>query len=314
MRNRSGFLAGIMRKHGSASVTAAPLPSVPRVQLGAAPGRAGADKGREETETQGALAAPTVAVVVGGKVVSETEPPQPTPAAAETGGMSSGQDSGAGNGLCTQEPEVEERQTVDDSAKEASVDKVPTGGERNAPVKGEGSEESQDEEKGGVMLEAEGEEDVGIRGTINIQDNKNAELGDEEDDGHGSKMNKDDAGERKEDEAQEHDHPENDADDDNSDGGDQVTEEQLSRRAQKRREEEEVRKLLEEEGDVDDADIADGDGGAADGVVVSELDRLTGKPRDDDVLLFAVPVCGPYMSMRDYRYKVRASSMTCTSD
>ncbi|CAN0452540.1 unnamed protein product, partial [Scytosiphon promiscuus] len=37
----------------------------------------------------------------------------------------------------------------------------------------------------------------------------------------------------------------------------------------------------------------------------SELDRLTGKPRDEDVLLFAVPVCGPYMSLRDYKYKLR---------
>ncbi|CAM9943324.1 unnamed protein product, partial [Ectocarpus sp. 12 AP-2014] len=42
------------------------------------------------------------------------------------------------------------------------------------------------------------------------------------------------------------------------------------------------------------------DGGGA-----SELDRLTGKPRDEDVLLFAVPVCGPYMSLRDYKYKVK---------
>lgn len=94
--------------------------------------------------------------------------------------------------------------------------------------------------------------------------------------------------------------------------GDGVTsvpqEESLSRRAQKRQEDEEIRKLLEEEGEGDDVDggesggVAGGGGSAV--AVFSELDRLTGKPRDEDVLLFAVPVCGPYVSLRDYRYKV----------
>lgn len=82
----------------------------------------------------------------------------------------------------------------------------------------------------------------------------------------------------------------------------------LSRRAQKRQEDEEIRKLLEEEGEGDDFDGGEGGGAAAGGgsvaAVFSELDRLTGKPRDEDVLLFAVPVCGPYVSLRDYRYKV----------
>ncbi|CAN0445852.1 unnamed protein product, partial [Scytosiphon promiscuus] len=83
------------------------------------------------------------------------------------------------------------------------------------------------------------------------------------------------------------------------DEGDKAQKEPLSRRAQKKLEEMEVRKLLEEEGGADDLE----DGGIAAGA--SELDRLTGKSRDDDVLLFSVPVCGPYMSLRDYEYKVR---------
>ena len=77
-------------------------------------------------------------------------------------------------------------------------------------------------------------------------------------------------------------------------------EEPLRRRAHKKREEEEIKKLLEEEGDGGE-DLDGGDGNAAG---FGELDRLTGKPRGEDVLLFAVAVCGPYMSMRDYKYKV----------
>ncbi|CAN0337124.1 unnamed protein product, partial [Scytosiphon promiscuus] len=95
---------------------------------------------------------------------------------------------------------------------------------------------------------------------------------------------------------------EEDGDEEDARGGDEggkTEKEPLSRRAQKKLEEEEVRKLLEEEGGADDLE----DGGGAAGA--SELDRLTGKPRDEDVLLFAVPVCGPYMSLRDYKYKVK---------
>lgn len=100
------------------------------------------------------------------------------------------------------------------------------------------------------------------------------------------------------------------------DGGDVDgdDEEPLSRRAQKRREDEDVRKLLEEEGGDDlleEGGGDGGDGGQTTAVAVSELDWLTGKPRDEDVIQFAVPVCGPYMSLRDYKYKVRFRCFFC---
>ena len=37
----------------------------------------------------------------------------------------------------------------------------------------------------------------------------------------------------------------------------------------------------------------------------SELDRLTGQPRADDVLLYAVPVCAPYDALKNFKYKVK---------
>ena len=35
------------------------------------------------------------------------------------------------------------------------------------------------------------------------------------------------------------------------------------------------------------------------------LDSLTGLPRADDTLLFAVPVCGPYAALQNYKFKVK---------
>lgn len=35
------------------------------------------------------------------------------------------------------------------------------------------------------------------------------------------------------------------------------------------------------------------------------LDSLTGLPRPDDTLMFALPVCGPYSSLANYKYKVK---------
>nr|CAB3264294.1 nuclear export mediator factor NEMF [Phallusia mammillata] len=39
--------------------------------------------------------------------------------------------------------------------------------------------------------------------------------------------------------------------------------------------------------------------------VVDILDSLTGCPMPDDVLLFAIPVCAPYNSMQNYKFKVK---------
>lgn len=35
------------------------------------------------------------------------------------------------------------------------------------------------------------------------------------------------------------------------------------------------------------------------------LDSLTGCPKPDDILLFAVPVCAPYNTLQSYKYKVK---------
>ena len=37
----------------------------------------------------------------------------------------------------------------------------------------------------------------------------------------------------------------------------------------------------------------------------SELSRLTGSPKSDDVLLYAIPVCAPYDALKNYKYKVK---------
>ncbi|KAH7291813.1 hypothetical protein KP509_29G036400 [Ceratopteris richardii] len=38
---------------------------------------------------------------------------------------------------------------------------------------------------------------------------------------------------------------------------------------------------------------------------LSELDLLTAKPYPDDVLLYAIPVCGPYNALQGYKYRVK---------
>ena len=38
---------------------------------------------------------------------------------------------------------------------------------------------------------------------------------------------------------------------------------------------------------------------------VSFLDELTGKPLEDDVLVCAIPMCGPYSTVKDFKFKVK---------
>lgn len=40
------------------------------------------------------------------------------------------------------------------------------------------------------------------------------------------------------------------------------------------------------------------------------LDSLTGVPTTEDLLLFAVPVCGPYNALQNYKYKVKLTPGT----
>lgn len=36
-----------------------------------------------------------------------------------------------------------------------------------------------------------------------------------------------------------------------------------------------------------------------------EIDALTGLPRANDILLHAVPVCGPYSALQGYKYRLK---------
>lgn len=43
---------------------------------------------------------------------------------------------------------------------------------------------------------------------------------------------------------------------------------------------------------------------------LSELDSLTAKPYADDILLYAVPICGPYNALQGYKYRVKLTPGT----
>ena len=37
----------------------------------------------------------------------------------------------------------------------------------------------------------------------------------------------------------------------------------------------------------------------------NDVDYLTGNPLPNDILLYAVPVCGPYNAVQSYKYRVK---------
>lgn len=257
VRNRSGFLAGIMRKHGSSSLTSTQVaiekPPIPK----------DADEGASE---------------MGAVHPHPPSPPIPADAAAVAGAA-------AGEEMAEKAVEAPEAK----ARSEANAQELST----SHPAEVDHPQQQQQLEKQAVY-----------GGNCS-----GSSCGDDT----GENTDGQDGGKEVEDEVQP-----------SMASGDGVRsvpqEEPLSRRAQKRQEDEEIRKLLEEEGDGDDFDgFAGGEGGGATGAAAasaagggssaaaafSELDRLTGKPRDEDVLMFAVPVCGPYVSLRDYRYKVK---------
>lgn len=43
---------------------------------------------------------------------------------------------------------------------------------------------------------------------------------------------------------------------------------------------------------------------------LTQLDSLTGTPKQDDVLLFAVPVCAPYSALQGYKHKLKLTPGT----
>jgi hypothetical protein len=68
----------------------------------------------------------------------------------------------------------------------------------------------------------------------------------------------------------------------------------------------EISALLAEE-NVAELPYEEGDAAAA---VLKELDSLTGIPRADDVLMYAVPVVGPYAALANYKFKVKLTPGT----
>lgn len=38
---------------------------------------------------------------------------------------------------------------------------------------------------------------------------------------------------------------------------------------------------------------------------LNDVDYLTGNPLPNDILLYAVPVCGPYSALQSYKYRVK---------
>lgn len=70
-------------------------------------------------------------------------------------------------------------------------------------------------------------------------------------------------------------------------------------KAEKEAEEKSWKQTLAEEGIVEDDSEID----AVDDTV--ELSKLTGKPLNEDLILFAVPVCAPYQTLSKYAYRVK---------
>ena len=46
------------------------------------------------------------------------------------------------------------------------------------------------------------------------------------------------------------------------------------------------------------------------GKQADEINKLTGKPLAEDVLLYAIPVCGPYSAIRSFKYSVKLTPGT----
>lgn len=79
-----------------------------------------------------------------------------------------------------------------------------------------------------------------------------------------------------------------------------VGESAISRRERKKKDQQEIQSILEEEGVLDEEE----------GRQADEIDKLTGKPLPEDILLYAVPVCGPYSAIRSFKYSVKLTPGT----
>lgn len=78
------------------------------------------------------------------------------------------------------------------------------------------------------------------------------------------------------------------------------TQDEISRRERKKKEQMEIQAILEDEGILDEME----------GKQADELEKLTGTPLPEDLLLYAVPVCGPYKALQSMKYVVKLTPGT----
>lgn len=76
---------------------------------------------------------------------------------------------------------------------------------------------------------------------------------------------------------------------------------QRKTRAEKAAEKEAWREILAEDGIIEDD--GENDGGPVDDT--AEIGKLTGKPQQNDLVLYALPICAPYHTLRNYTYRVK---------
>ena len=77
---------------------------------------------------------------------------------------------------------------------------------------------------------------------------------------------------------------------------------QRKTKAEKEAEKEAWREILAEDGIIEDDGTGDTDGPVDD---TAEISKLTGKPLPEDVILYALPVCAPYATLAQYKYRVK---------
>merc|ERR1712127_808809 len=76
---------------------------------------------------------------------------------------------------------------------------------------------------------------------------------------------------------------------------------QRKTKAEKAAEKEAWREILAEDGIIED----DGDADVGPVDDTAETGKLTGKPMTEDLILYALPVCAPYQTLRNYSYRVK---------
>ena len=69
---------------------------------------------------------------------------------------------------------------------------------------------------------------------------------------------------------------------------------------QQQQEIDEIQAILEEEGINNEEE----------GKQADEIEKLTGIPVAEDTLLYAIPICGPYSSLQNFKYKVKLTPGT----